>query len=54
MITDTDSNIMELCFHNGERHMKEKIMNLIKEYERKFGAVGKMTTLLLRLEIEKL
>jgi hypothetical protein len=20
-----DPNIMELCFHNGERHMKEKV-----------------------------
>ena len=20
-----DHNIMELCFHNGERHMKEKV-----------------------------
>ena len=25
MITDTDVNIQEACFHNGERHMKEKI-----------------------------
>lgn len=54
MISENDTNIMELCFHNGERHMKEKIMNLIKEHERKFGAAAKMTTLLLRLEIEKL
>lgn len=23
--SETDPNIMELCFHNGERHMKEKI-----------------------------
>lgn len=23
--SDADPNIMELCFHNGERHMKEKI-----------------------------
>jgi hypothetical protein len=25
--SDADPNIMELCFHNGERHMKEKIAN---------------------------
>jgi hypothetical protein len=25
MITDTDANITETCFHNGERYMKEKI-----------------------------
>ena len=25
MITDTDANMMELCFKNGEQHMKEKI-----------------------------
>ena len=24
--SDTDPNIMELCFHNGERHMKEKML----------------------------
>ena len=54
MISDTDTNIMELCFHNGEQHMKEKILNLIKECERKFGAAAKMTTLILRAEIEKL
>lgn len=23
--SETDLNIMEMCFHNGERHMKEKI-----------------------------
>ena len=26
MITDTDANMMELCFKNGEQHMKEKII----------------------------
>jgi hypothetical protein len=25
MITDTNVNIQEACFHNGERHMKDKI-----------------------------
>jgi hypothetical protein len=24
--SDADPNIMELCFHNGERHMKEKML----------------------------
>lgn len=24
--TDENPNIMELCFHNGEQHMKEKII----------------------------
>ena len=23
--SEDDHNIMELCFHNGERHMKEKV-----------------------------
>lgn len=26
MLTDDNPNIMELCFHNGEQHMKEKII----------------------------
>lgn len=26
MLTDYNPNIMELCFHNGEQHMKEKII----------------------------
>lgn len=26
-----DPNIMELCFHNGERHMKEKILDKLKD-----------------------
>ena len=25
MITNTDTNIMELCFQNGENHMRDKI-----------------------------
>lgn len=24
--SESDPNIMELCFHNGEQHMKEKII----------------------------
>jgi hypothetical protein len=54
MISENDTNIMELCFQNGEQHMKEKILNLIKEFECKFGAAATMTTTALRWEIEKL
>lgn len=25
--SDADPNIMELCFHNGEQHMKDKIIS---------------------------
>ena len=25
MMTEDNANMMELCFHNGEKHMKEKI-----------------------------
>ena len=33
--SESDTNIMELCFHNGERHMKEKIcMELTKIAEK--------------------
>ena len=28
---EADPNIMELCFHNGERHMKEKILAKLKD-----------------------
>lgn len=27
-----DPNIMELCFHNGERHMKEKVLSKLKDF----------------------
>lgn len=27
MLTDDNPNIMELCFHNGEQHMKEKMIS---------------------------
>lgn len=26
-----DPNIMELCFHNGERHMKEKVIAVLQD-----------------------
>ena len=37
MITDTDANMMELCFKNGEQHMKEKIINMLMEHKTKVG-----------------
>lgn len=30
MLTDDNPNIMELCFHNGEQHMMEKIIAQFK------------------------
>ena len=27
MLIDDNTNIMELCFHNGEQHMKEKMIS---------------------------
>ena len=35
--SDADPNIMELCFHNGERYMKEKILKLLVGYFRASG-----------------
>lgn len=29
--TTEDPNIMELCFHNGERHMKEKMLAKLEQ-----------------------
>ena len=26
MLTENNHNLMELCFHNGEQHMKEEII----------------------------
>lgn len=28
--SESDPNIMELCFHNGEQHMKEKIIDQLQ------------------------
>lgn len=28
---EDNPNIMELCFHNGERNMKEKVMKFLEE-----------------------
>lgn len=33
MITDTDANITEACFHNGERYMKEKVIQMLMEHK---------------------
>ena len=30
MLTDDNPNIMELCFHNGEQHMKEKMISQLR------------------------
>lgn len=30
MLTDENPNIMELCFHNGEQHIKEKIIDQLQ------------------------
>lgn len=30
MVTDDNPNIMELCFRNGEQHMKEKIIGQLR------------------------
>ena len=34
-----DPNIMELCFHNGERHMKEKIANELTRIAEKIPCI---------------
>ena len=31
-----DPNIMELCFHNGERHMKEKSILLLDSFDKDY------------------
>lgn len=36
MITDTDANMMELCFKNGEQHMKEKIILLLDAFDKDY------------------
>ena len=34
--SDADPNIMELCFRNGERHMKEKIARVMLDRKKMF------------------
>lgn len=54
MISDTDTNIMELCFHNGEQHMKEKVLKLLMGYFRASGStVGPVYEHIIS-EVEKL
>lgn len=33
MITEDNPNMMELCFHNGERNMKEKVIDMLMDYK---------------------
>lgn len=37
MLTDADTNIMETCFHNGERHMKDKVISTLNEIKGRIG-----------------
>lgn len=30
MLTDDNPNLMELCFHNGEAHMKERVISMLQ------------------------
>ena len=41
MLTDDNPNIMELCFHNGEQHMKEKMISQLR------SVAGSMTCITL-------
>jgi hypothetical protein len=34
--SEADPNIMEMCFHNGERHMKEKIASVMMDRKKMF------------------
>lgn len=34
--SEADPNIMELCFHNGEQHMKEKCILLLDAFDKDF------------------
>lgn len=36
MITETDPNITEVCFHNGERYMKEKVVKALLNRKKMF------------------
>lgn len=30
MLTNENPNLMEVCFHNGENHMKEKVVSMFR------------------------
>ena len=34
--SESDPNIMELCFRNGERHMKEKMIFLLDDFDKDY------------------
>ena len=34
--SEDDHNIMELCFRNGERHMKEKMIFLLDDFDKDY------------------
>jgi hypothetical protein len=52
--SDADPNIMELCFHNGERHMKEKVINLLLDNSQNKEGVCKALVLDLAKKVETL
>lgn len=37
MINDTDVNIQEVCFRNGEQNMKEKVINMLMDIKTHSG-----------------
>lgn len=52
MITENDPNIMETCFKNGERHMKEKVVKLLLEHGKNKEGVCKALVLDLIKNVE--
>jgi hypothetical protein len=34
--SEADPNIMELCFHNGEIHMKEKVVSMLDAFDKDY------------------
>ena len=44
--TENNPNIMELCFHNGEQHMKEKMISQLR------SVAGSMTCITLAQAIK--
>lgn len=39
MLDNKNPNIMELCFHNGEKHIKEKLIGKPQELGETMGCV---------------
>ena len=54
MISDTDTNIMELCFHNGEQHMKEKVINVLMEFGSETEGIAKFAANILIMKVKEL